>query len=35
MSVRAMGELADGKLSDIPRRSPADEFLAGPVELTL
>jgi hypothetical protein len=35
MSVRAIGELVDGKLSDIPRRSPTDEFLAGPIELTL
>jgi hypothetical protein len=35
MSVRAIGELVDGKLSDIPRRSPSDEFLAGPVEFTL
>ena len=35
MSVRAIGELVDGKLSDIPRRSPTDEFLAGPIEITL
>ena len=33
MSVRAIGELVDGKLSDIPRRSPSDEFLAGPMQL--
>jgi tartrate-resistant acid phosphatase type 5 len=35
MSVRAIGELVGGKLSDIPRRSPSDEFLAGPVEFSL
>ena len=35
MTVRAIGELVDGKLSDIPRRSPTDEFLAGPIEITL
>jgi hypothetical protein len=35
MSVRALGELVDGKLSDIPRRSPSDQFLAGPVEFSL
>ena len=33
MTVRAIGELVDGKLSDIPRRSPNDEFLAGPIEI--
>ena len=35
MTVRAIGELADGKLTDIPRRSPADDFLAGAVEIRL
>jgi YesN/AraC family two-component response regulator len=32
---KAIRELVDGKLSDIPRRSPTDEFLAGAVEFTL
>ena len=35
MAVRALGELVDDRLSDIPRRSPTDEFLAGPIEFTL
>jgi tartrate-resistant acid phosphatase type 5 len=35
MMVRALGELVDGKISDIPRRSPSDEFLAGPIEFSL
>jgi tartrate-resistant acid phosphatase type 5 len=35
MTVRAVGELVDGQLSDIPRRSPSDEFLAGPIEFAL
>ena len=35
MSVRAIGEMVDGKISDIPRRSPTDEFLAGAIDLTL
>lgn len=35
LSVRAIGELVDGQLSDIPRRSPTDEFLAGTIDLTL
>jgi tartrate-resistant acid phosphatase type 5 len=35
MSVRAIGELVDGKLADIPRRGPNDEFIAGPIEVTL
>lgn len=35
MTVRAIGELVDGQLSDIPRRSPTGEFLAGPVEIEL
>jgi hypothetical protein len=35
MTVRAFGELVDGRLSDIPRRSPADEFVAGPIEISL
>jgi tartrate-resistant acid phosphatase type 5 len=35
MTVRAVGELVDGKLSDIPRRSPDDEFLAGSIEFAL
>jgi hypothetical protein len=30
-----VGELVDGKLSDIPRRSPDDEFLAGSIEFAL
>jgi tartrate-resistant acid phosphatase type 5 len=35
MSVRAIGELVDGQLADIPRRGPNDEFYAGPVEISL
>jgi hypothetical protein len=35
MTVRALGELAEGELSDIPRRSPRDEFLAGPIVIDL
>jgi tartrate-resistant acid phosphatase type 5 len=35
MSVRAIGEMADGRISDIPRRSPTDEFLAGAIEVEL
>jgi hypothetical protein len=35
MLVRAIGELMEGKISDIPRRSPTDEFLAGPIEFSL
>jgi tartrate-resistant acid phosphatase type 5 len=35
MRVRAIGELVDGRLADIPRRSPSDEFLAGPIDLSL
>ncbi len=35
MSVRAIGELVNGRLTDIPRRTPADEFVAGPIELSL
>lgn len=35
MSVRAIGELVNGELSDIPRRSPSGEFLAGAIELAL
>jgi hypothetical protein len=35
MTVRAYGELVDGRLSDIPRRGPGDEFLAGPIEISL
>jgi tartrate-resistant acid phosphatase type 5 len=35
MTIRAIGELADGRLTDIPRRGPSDEFLAGPVEVSL
>jgi tartrate-resistant acid phosphatase type 5 len=34
MSVRAIGELVDGQLADIPRRGPNDEFLAGPITLS-
>jgi hypothetical protein len=35
MTVRAIGELIDGKLADIPRRGPNDEFLTGPLVVTL
>jgi tartrate-resistant acid phosphatase type 5 len=35
MNVRAIGELVNGEVSDIPRRSPTDEFLAGAIDLTL
>jgi hypothetical protein len=35
MTVRAIGELVDGKLADIPRRGPNDEFIAGPIEIAL
>jgi hypothetical protein len=35
LTVRAVGELMDGELTDIPRRSPADEFLAGPITVAL
>jgi tartrate-resistant acid phosphatase type 5 len=35
MTVRAIGELVDGALADIPRRGPNDEFLAGPIRVTL
>jgi tartrate-resistant acid phosphatase type 5 len=35
MTVRAIGELVDGRLSDIPRRSPNDEFLAGAITIDL
>jgi hypothetical protein len=35
MTVRAMGELVDGRLFDIPRRGPDDEFLTGPIEIAL
>jgi hypothetical protein len=35
MTVRAVGELVDGKLSDIPRRSPSDGFVAGAIEFSL
>lgn len=35
MTVRAIGELVDGELADIPRRSPSDDFLAGPIEFSL
>jgi tartrate-resistant acid phosphatase type 5 len=35
MSVRAIGEMVNGKISDIPRRSPSDEFLAGAIDLLL
>ena len=31
MSVRAIGELVNGRLADIPRRGPNDEFHAGPI----
>ena len=35
MLVRAVGELVDGQLFDIPRRSPTNEFVAGPIEFSL
>jgi hypothetical protein len=35
MTVRAIGELQDGELADIPRRGPNDEFVAGPIEIAL
>ncbi|HXG89528.1 MAG TPA: metallophosphoesterase family protein [Vicinamibacterales bacterium] len=35
MTVRAIGELLNGELSDIPRRGPDDEFLAGPMIVDL
>jgi hypothetical protein len=35
MTIRAIGELVQGELADIPRRSPADEFLAGPITIRL
>jgi hypothetical protein len=35
MTVRPIGELVDGKLSDIPRRSPVDEFVSGPITISL
>lgn len=35
MTVRSYGELVDGALVDIPRRGPNDEFVAGPIEITL
>jgi len=35
MTVRAIGELVDGELADIPRRGPNDEFHAGPIRLSL
>jgi tartrate-resistant acid phosphatase type 5 len=35
MTVRPFGELVDGKLSEIPRRSPVDEFVSGPITISL
>jgi len=35
MTVRAIGELVDGQLSDIPRRSSSDQFLAGAIDVRL
>jgi tartrate-resistant acid phosphatase type 5 len=35
MTVRAIGELVDGALADIPRRAPDDTFLAGPITVAL
>ena len=35
MTVRPIGELVEGKLADIPRRSPADEFISGPITVSL
>ena len=33
MSIRAIGELVDGELAEIPRRGPDDEFIAGPIAI--
>jgi tartrate-resistant acid phosphatase type 5 len=35
MTVRAIGELADGLLTDIERRTPEDEVVRGPIVVTL
>jgi tartrate-resistant acid phosphatase type 5 len=35
MTVRAVGELFEGQLADIPRRSPNDDFLAGAIVVEL
>jgi tartrate-resistant acid phosphatase type 5 len=35
MTVRAIGELVDGRLAEIPRHGPSDESLAGPIEISL
>jgi tartrate-resistant acid phosphatase type 5 len=35
MTVRPLGELVGGELSDIPRRTPDDEFLAGPISVSV
>jgi hypothetical protein len=35
MTVRAIGELTNGELADIPRRGPADEFITGPIQITI
>jgi tartrate-resistant acid phosphatase type 5 len=35
MTVRAIGELVDGRLTQIPRLTPADEPLTGPIEISL
>ena len=35
MTVRAIGELADGQLMDIPRRTPDDELVTGPIVISL
>jgi tartrate-resistant acid phosphatase type 5 len=34
MTVRAIGELADGQLVDVPRASPAGDPLTGPIVIT-
>jgi hypothetical protein len=35
MTVRALGELVNEELADIPRRAPDDEFLAGPITVVV
>ena len=35
MTVRAIGELVEGRLTDIPRRTPDDELVTGPIVVSL
>jgi tartrate-resistant acid phosphatase type 5 len=35
MTVRALGELVDGALADIPRHRPDDERVSGPMTVSL